>query len=226
MSNSVLIIGESGSGKSSGIRSLDPEETFIINVLDKPLPFKGFRKSYKTCDKENPTGNYICTDNPQTIVSLVKAISDKRNEIKNIILDDWQYTMANAFMRRALEKGYDKFSELAKNSWEIINALNNVRTNLTCFVLTHSDVDIHGKSKCKTIGKMLEDKICIEGMFTVVLHSLIIDGKYVFLTQNDGIHLAKSPMGMFSDKLIDNDLQFVATKINEYFYNEFECDGN
>lgn len=216
MSNSVLIIGESGSGKSSSIRNLNPAETFVINVLDKPLPFKGFKKSYTTYSKETPEGNYFSTDNPQWIVKLIQTINESRPDIKTIIVDDWQYVMANAFMRRAMEKGYDKFSELAKNAWEIINALNALRSDLLSVVLSHSDTDQFGKSKCKTIGKMLEDKICVEGMFTIVLHALIADGNYKFLTQNDGIHLAKSPLGMFTDKLIDNDLSQVKDKIDLY----------
>lgn len=216
MSNSILIIGESGSGKSTSIRNLDPKETFVINVLDKPLPFKGFRKSYTAFSDTTPEGNYYSTDNSSRIVALIKKIDTAMPHIKNIILDDWQYTMANAFMRRALEKGYDKFSELAKNAWEIISALNAVRSDICTFVLSHSDVDQSGKSRCKTIGKMLEDKICVEGMFTIVLHALVIDGKHRFLTQNDGVHIAKSPLGMFYDRFIDNDLKFVKDKIESY----------
>lgn len=216
MSNSVLIIGESGSGKSTSIRNLDPTETFVINVLDKPLPFKGFKKSYTPYSDDNKDGNYYSTDNSQKIIALINRINNEMPHIKNIILDDWQYTMANAFMRRALEKGYDKFSEMAKNAWEIINALNSVRMDICSFVLSHSDTDALGKSRCKTIGKMLEDKICVEGMFTIVLHALVLEGKHKFLTQNDGLHLAKSPMGMFDQRFIDNDLAYVKSKIELY----------
>lgn len=217
MSNSILIIGESGSGKSTSIRTLDPKETFIINVLDKPLPFKGFKKLYKPFGKDTPEGNYYCTDKAETIVKLIQKVNSERLEIKNLIIDDWQYVMANDFMRKALEKGYEKFSLLGKNAWETINAINSCRPDLLVFVLSHSDTDIHGRAKCKTIGKMLEDKICIEGMFTTVLHAITQEGRFKFLTQNDGMHLAKAPMGMFPDSFIDNDLAFVKQQMQSYF---------
>ena len=120
-------------------------------------------------------------------------------------------------MHRSLEKGYEKFSAIGKNAWLIINALTQARDDLYCFVLTHSDTDLNGRSKCKTIGKMLDDKICIEGMFTVELHSLISEEGYTFLTQNDGIHIAKSPFEMFASKFISNDLNFVRTHLKDYF---------
>lgn len=221
MSNTILIIGESGSGKSTAIKNLDPSETFILNVIDKPLPFKGGRKQYIKLEGEN-NGNYYASDDHNTIMRLISYINAKRPDIKNLIIDDWQYTMANAFMRRAMEKGYDRFSEIGKNAWEIVRALIGTREDLTCFVLSHSDTDIRGKSKVKTIGKMLEDKICVEGMFSIVLHAITNDGKYRFLTQHDENHLAKSPAGMFNNLLIDNDLKFVKECINAYLNEDIE----
>jgi len=215
MSNTILILGESGTGKSTSIRTLVPSETFILNVIDKPLPFKGGRKQYVKLEKGN-NGNYFASDDHTTIIKLINYINNSRLEINTLIIDDFQYTMSNSFMRTALVKGYEKFSEIGKNAWEIIRALIQTRDNLTCYVLTHSEIDSEGKAKVKTIGKMLDDKICVEGMFSIVLHSLIIDGKYKFLTQHDTIHLAKSPMGMFEDKLIDNDLLQVNNKIKIY----------
>lgn len=212
MSNTVLIIGESGSGKSTSIRTLEPSETAIINVLDKPLPFKGFKNKY---NKEK--GNYLSTDDHEKIRKSIQKINLERKEIKTVIIDDFQYVMANQFMKKSLEKGYDKFTEIGKNAWQIINEISYCREDLTFFVLTHSDTDQNGKVKTKTIGKMLDDKICLEGMFTIVFHALVFDRKYKFLTQNDGIHLAKSPMGMFEERFIDNDLSYINEKILEYF---------
>lgn len=103
--------------------------------------------------------------------------------------------MANEFMKRSSEKGYEKFTEIGKHAWEIINESSFCRSDLNVFVMSHSDTDTNGKSKCKTIGKMLDDKICIEGMFTVVLFSMIVDNDYKFLTQNDGQSIAKKPNG-------------------------------
>lgn len=219
MSNTTLIIGESGAGKSSSLRNLDPSETYIINVLDKPLPFRGYKKNYWRSTKENPNGNYFPSDEAHKIIGCIKAVNDKPH-IKNLIIDDFQYIMANEFMRRALERGYDKFSDIAKQAWAIIKELTLTRPDLFCFVLSHSEIDITGKVKCKTIGKMLDDKITLEGMFTVVLHAQVIDGQYKFLTQNNGMFMAKSPLGMFDESLIDNDLQIVRDKMTQYFEEE------
>lgn len=216
MSNTVLVIGESGSGKSTSLRNLNPEETFILGVLDKPLPFRGYKAHYKLMSKSNPDGNYYATDSYELIMRCIKSVNE-RPEIKTFIIDDFQYVMGNEFMRRALEKGFDKFSEIAQHAWTIIKELTSTRPDLYCFVLSHSDADVNGRMKCKTIGKMLEDKITLEGMFTSIFHALIIDGQFKFLTQNDGAFMAKTPLGMFEDKFIDNDLQIVLDGMENYF---------
>jgi len=216
MSNTILIIGESGSGKSSSIRNLNHEETIIINVLNKPLPFKGYKKKYSSTPSETRMANYFATDDYKKIRECIARVNSKK-EVKNLIIDDFQYVMANQFMKKAMERGFDKFTEIGQSAWQIIKDLTECREDLNCFVISHSDVDSTGKSKCKTIGKMLDDKICLEGMFTVVLHALTSENKYKFLTQNDGVHIAKSPMGMFKDKYIDNDLMEINKSIDEYF---------
>jgi hypothetical protein len=221
MSNTTLIIGESGTGKSTSLRNLNPEETYIINILDKPLPFRGYKKHYKASSVENPKGNYFASDDFGMITKCILAI-DKRPEVKNLIIDDFQYVMGNEFMRRALEKGFDKFSDIAQHAWTIIRLLTQTRSDLYCFVLSHSDADSQGRMKAKTIGKMLDDKITLEGMFTTILHTQIVDGQYKFLTQNNGTHIAKSPMGMFEDDLIDNDLQIVREKMISYCDEDIE----
>lgn len=216
MANGVLIIGESGTGKSTSIRSLNPKETFIINVLDKPLPFKGFRKSYSQWNRENLNGNYCATDDYLAIEKVIQYINKNMPHIKNLIIDDWQYTMGNEFMRKADEKGFDKFTKIGMHGWKIIDDALKCRPELNVFVLSHSDIDANGRSKPKTIGKMIDEKITLEGMFTTVLHTVVENGSYRFLTQNDGSRMAKSPMDMFEDKFIDNDLGFVAEKMKEY----------
>lgn len=212
----ILIIGESGSGKSTAIRTLNPTETFIINVLDKPLPFKGWRKNYIIDEEGKGMGNYLYTDEYLRICSAMKYISKHRTDIKNIILDDFQYLMANEFMR-STDKGYEKFTLIAKHAWEVISASNSVRSDLNIFYLSHSDTDANGKIKCKTIGKMLDDKIVLEGMFTIVFYSHIKEKEYVFQTQGDGNVISKSPIDMFEDLYIPNDLQYVVDKMDEYF---------
>lgn len=221
MSNTSLIIGESGTGKSTSLSKLDPRETFIINVLDKPLPFRGYKKNYlKINGWDDKEGNYYASDDYTKIMRCIKMINEHRPEIKNLIIDDWQYTMCNEFMRRATETGYVKFTEIGQHAWSIIKSLTDCREDLFCFVLSHSDTDMNGKYKCKSIGKMLDEKITIEGMFTIVLHTQAMDGSYRFLTQNDGSHIAKSPQGMFEDKYISNDLSFVKTKMNAYYFED------
>lgn len=216
MSNTVLIIGQSGSGKSTAIRSLDPESTFIINVLDKPLPFRGFKKIYNKEAK-----NYYTTHDWAKVVTCIDRVNKEREDITTLIIDDWQYILSYEFIKRATEKGFEKFSELAHHGWSTMNTCTTgTRQSLTTFILAHSDLDQMGRSKLKTIGKMLDEKITLEGLFTTVLHSRIVDGQYLFQTQDDGDFLAKSPMGMFEDPLIPNDLLMVKNAVEDYFNDE------
>jgi len=217
MSNTVLVIGQSGSGKSTSIRSLDPKTTFVINVLDKPLPFRAYKKNYIPITKENKDGNYYSTNDWSQVIKCINMVSSEMRNITTLIIDDWQYILAYEFMRRVSEKGFDKFAELANHGWSTIDTCMRSRENLTCFIMSHSDVDSTGRSKCKTIGKMLDEKITIEGLFTTVLHSRVVDGNYLFQTQYDGEFLAKSPMGMFDEFLIPNDLYAVKGAVEGYF---------
>lgn len=220
MATTILIIGESGTGKSTSIRTLDPKETYIINVLDKPLPFKGWKKNYQKTNGD--PGNLFASDNYTHIIKCLKHISEKLIHVKSIIIDDFQYVMGNEFMRRASENGWGKFTEIAQHAWEIIMEAQSLRSDLNVFFLSHSETDAFGKTKCKTIGKMLDEKICLEGMFTIVLSSIIIDEHHWFQTKNDGLIMGKSPMDMFEDKLIPNDLQLVKYTIDDYFEGDVE----
>jgi len=210
--SATLIIGESGSGKSTSLRNLDENSTYIINIIGKPLPFRGFKNRFNLERK-----NYFSCDDYLKILRCIEGVDGKRDDIKALVIDDFQYLLANEFMRRSSERGYDRFTDIGKHAWDVIKALTETRPDLYCFVLSHSDQDQNGRMKCKTIGKMLDDKITLEGMFTTVLHSVVVDGEHRFLTQHDGIYLAKSPMGMFSEKFIENDLQMVIEKMNDYF---------
>jgi len=215
MSRACLIIGESGCGKSTSIEHLNPEETFLINVENKPLPFRGHKSKYKMVGT-GEGGNCLATDNYELILKYLRAINKERLFIKNIIIDDFQYIMCNEFMGRATEKGYGKFAEIGQHAWFILNALSKFRDDLNIFVLSHSMRDEDGVYRCKTIGKMLDNTITVEGLFTVVLHALLIDGHYKFQTQVSVHHLAKSPRGMFNDMYIDNNLQLVIDAIKGY----------
>ena len=226
MSNSVLIIGASGTGKSTSIRNLNHKETFIINVLGKSLPFKGFVKKYIPYTKSNPRGNYFASDNVEHVLKCIEMVNVQRPEIKTLIVDDIQYILINAFMRRSKERGYDKYNDLANEYWMIMSALNNCRADLVTVALSHNEIDVSGKSTLKTVGKLLSEKIAIEGMFTTVLQSTIVEGKYYFQTQGDDYTIAKSPLEMFEDKYIENDLLYVIDRIKEYndVYEEAELD--
>jgi hypothetical protein len=217
MSNTSLIIGESGTGKSTSIRNLNPAETFIINIIDKPLPFRGYRSKYKQVSEDWLTGNYCSTDDYSKIIKAVNFISTKRLDIKTIIIDDFQFVMTNEFMRRCMERGFDKFSEIGNHAWSIMNALKSLRSDLDCFVLCHSELDDTGKMKVKTIGKLFSEKYGMETTVSMLLQTEISDGNYYFITQGDARHIAKSPMGMFEDKTIPNDLNLVKQKMQEYY---------
>lgn len=218
MSNSILILGPSGSGKSTSLRNLDPSTTFVISILDKPLPFKGYKKNYKPLSSWDDTeGNYLATDDWSRVIRCIAMINKVRLDIQTLVIDDLQYILANEFMRRTGERGFDKYSELANHYWQIITAACSCRDNLTSIFISHNEIDNNGKSKIKTIGKLLDEKITIEGMFTIVLHSVIIDNQFKFMTQNDGNHSCKSPIGLFDDFLIDNDLQFIIEQVKQYY---------
>lgn len=216
MATNVLINGESGTGKSRSLLNLNPDECFLINVNQKPLPFRGWKKKFTLFNsKENPYGNMLNIDQYDHIIKAIDIV-DKNNKIKIGIIDDAQYIMANEFMRRSKEKGYDKFNEIGNHYWDIIWRCQLCRQDMVWFFLSHVEtVAETGVVKAKTIGKMLDDKICIEGMFTIVLNTSVEDGKYFFETQNNGRNTSKSPEGMFPAK-IENDLQLVINSIKQY----------
>lgn len=220
MSNTSIIMGESGTGKSTSIRTLDPATTFIINVMNKPLPFRGYKSQYKLVTPDGKIGNYYASKSYEGIKITINKVNMIRPEIKTLIIDDFQYLMANEFMDRALERGYDKFSEMGKHAYDLLQMLPTLREDLYVFILTHSEVNELGKMKIKTIGKMLDQNIVIEGMYSTVLQTELTNGDYHFITQGDARHIAKSPMGMFETREIPNDLAFVKQKMSAYFNEE------
>jgi len=222
MSNVALVIGESGTGKSTSIANLDCKESFVINIINKPLPFRGYQRKYIPIkDWNDKAGNYFASDDYIKILNCIKMVNTTRPEIHTLIIDDFQYLMANEFMRRCLERGYDKFSEIGSHAWQVMDLLKNLRADLDCFVLSHSEPNEHGKMKIKTIGKMIDEKVALEGMVTTVLQTEVMDGNYSFITQGDARHIAKSPMGML-DRTIPNDLAFVKEKMNEYYNQDID----
>lgn len=225
MAESILIIGESGSGKSTSARHLDAEETFWINVANKSLPFKGWKSKYPKFSKENLKGRLSTASDPNSIIKAMDYINEKRPEIKNLIIDDWQYMSAFEFFDRADEKGYDKFTDIGKWLARVAKKPITLRDDLTIFFFTHSEEnqDKKGvkKTKAKTIGRMVDEKLTLEGLFSIVLYAKVKRNengnlKYIFETVNDGSNTCKSPMEMFKTEEIPNDLQLVKTAISEY----------
>ena len=225
MAQSVLVIADSGTGKSTSIRTLDPKETFIINIANKPLPFKGWKGKYNQISKDNPKGNLTSASSSAGIIKAIKHVDEKMSHIKTLVVDDWQYMSSFEYFDRANEKGYDKFTQIAANLAMVAKLPKDLRDDLTVIFLTHSEdsTDINGnrKVKAKTIGKMIDNTLTLEGLFSIVLFGRVNkndDGEleYGFETQNNGENTCKSPMGMFEDKFIPNDLQFVKDCIEKY----------
>jgi hypothetical protein len=216
MSTAVLVLGSSGSGKSAGLRNVNPSTSFLVQVVNKPLPFKGAKERWTEATKENPTGNVLCSDDANNIVKYMNRVSEGRPEINAIFIDDSQYVMANEFMRSANEKGYEKFTRLGLNFWNLVRTASELRPDLTVFFLHHTETNEFGDLKAKTIGKMLDEKITIEGLFSIVIRAAVVDGKHLFLTQTSGRDPVKTPMGMFGAPEIDNDLKTVLEAIQAY----------
>lgn len=208
MAKPVLIMGRSGSGKSASLRNVD-EKVLVINVNKKPLPFK-----------TNPNLGVLNCDEYLNIKAALKASYEKG--VKVAVIDDAGYLMTSKFMaghRQAKGNSqFDLYNEIADNYYSLIKYISDeLPEDMIVFVTMHEEQNDMGYSKPKTIGKLLDDKVCIEGMFTIVLHSMKLDGKYVFATNTDGLDVTKSPIGMFEDTYVDNDIQLVVNKIREYY---------
>lgn len=208
MGQLVFILGRSGTGKSYSLRNFPKDKLAVINVQGKVLPFKGSAGIEQTA-----------TDNS---ANILKALDIYAHDYKAIVIDDYQYVMSNEFMRRSAEKGYDKFTEIARHAWDIANKVRELPTDVIVYIMCHTDTDDNGNEKIKTIGRLLDEKICLEGLSTIVLKTNVSDGQYTFLTQNNGKDTVKSPAGMFPTYAIDNDLFYVDQKIRNYY----EFDGH
>ena len=201
MATAVLILGQSGTGKSYSMKNFNEDEICLISVQKSLLPFR--KKFTET----------VVTDKYSEIIKAIKATKKKV-----IIIDDTQYLMCNEFMRRATERGYDKFTEIAQNFWSlVVQEVNNLPSDVIVYLLCHTATDENGVEKMKTIGKLVDEKITPEGLFTIVLKTAVSDGNYAFVTQNNGKDTVKSPEGMFNTYAINNDLKYVDEKIRNYY---------
>ena len=202
MAIAVLILGDSGTGKSASLRNFKEDEILVINSAGKPLPFK----NHFDCVK--PRFERLTQD-------ILNAM-DKTDK-KVIVVDDAQYIMSFQYMRRIKENGWDKWNDIQGDFFNIIKACDYMPDDVVVYFLSHIQRDDEGHEKIKTMGKMLDEKITIEGLFTTVLKTSVKDGQYFFLTQNSGLDTVKSPIGMFPSYAIDNDLKYVDTKIRNYY---------
>lgn len=196
----VLVIGRSGAGKSTSLRNFDVEEIGVFEVANKRLPFP---------KKLNVLQN-------ATYEQIVKSLSNPK--LKTYVIDDSQYLMAFPTLNRAKEKGFDKFTEIAQNFWQLIQfILTKVPDDVIVYFLHHLELTDNGEKKAKTCGKMIDNVLTLEGLFTIVLFAEKDNENYYFITQSDGSTTAKTPMEMFEDLKIDNDLKAVDMRIREYY---------
>lgn len=213
MSIATLIMGESGTGKSTSLRNLDPAQTFLIQAVKKPLPFRS--SDWKPVGQDG--GNILVTDDSARIV---KAMGKTVKPI--IIIDDFQYIMANEFMRRVTDQevgnqAFAKYNEIARKAWDIFTQAQALPDDKRVYILSHTETTESGKTKIKTIGKLLDEKIVLEGLVTIVLRTLRINDQYIFATQNSGSDTTKSPLGLFENEHIENDLAAVDRAICDYY---------
>lgn len=195
----VLVLGESGSGKTTSLRNFT-KEIGVFNVASKPLPFR---------NKEN-----IQVANNITYDKICRFL--KSNKMDTYIIDDSQYLMAFEMFDNVKTTGYDKFTNIAINFKKLLDAARNTKDDTIVYFLHHLEENDNGKSKIKTIGKMLDQQLTIEGLFSIVLQAKVSNNGYKFLTNSNGQNPCKSPMEMFPME-IDNDLNFVDKTIREYY---------
>ena len=195
----VLLIGQSGSGKSTSLRNFKADEVAVVNVLGKPLPFKTEIKAPKLDDYN----------------AILKAIAGTKK--KTIVIDDANYLITNEFMNKSSVKGFDKYNEMGNNFFNLINGIKNIEGGKTVYLIMHEDTDENGNVKPKTIGKLLDDKVNIQGMFTVCIRSMFDSGNYIFRLKTNGQDCVKTPFGMFEEDSMENDLKKFDEVVREYY---------
>ena len=204
MATAVLIMGESGSGKSASLRNFAPNEISVFNVTSKPLPFKQGKTKIPKIDNA-------------TYTDIANALA-KPNK-RAYVIDDAGYLLSFEMFKRANETGYGKFTDMAKNFFDMLDFINTqLPSDIIVYITMHTedDSEMH-KVKVKTIGKMLDQNLKIEGLFSIVLRAVQTEDGYKFVTRDDMISTAKSPIGMWDEDMIDNDLKAVDTTIREYY---------
>lgn len=200
MAIGVLVLGKPGTGKSYSMKSFSQDEVKILSVHKPILPFRGKYEIVKT-----PTGR-----------DIIKEM--KNTKKKNIVVDDFQYVLGLPMMHRVSEKGWDKFNEIQQPYADVLEAVSDLPDDVIVYFTSHTDTDNDGNTKIKTIGNALDKYIAVEGLFMIVLGTVVVNDNYYFATQNSGNDTLKSPDGMFPSKWIPNDLKYVEDKIRNYYY--------
>lgn len=196
----VLVLGESGSGKTYAVKYLDPKEVGIFLVEKPRLPFKGPYQVLKDASYH----------------TIMKVLADA--QMKKYVIDDSQYLLVNEFFDRANEVGYQKFTDMALNFRNLIHfIIRKVPDDVIVYLLHHTDTDANGKTKAKTIGRMLDEKLTVEGLFDIVLRTQVTQDGHFFMTQSNGQDTVKTPEGMFADEKIPNNLKIVDDAIRAYY---------
>lgn len=198
----VLILGETGTGKTHSTKLFKGEDLKILSVHKPVLSYS---------DKGNKK-EVVRTPTAKSIIEEMKSTSKK-----SIVIDDFQFILGVPTMRRSLEKGWDKFSEIQYDYFTVLDAIAELPDDVIVYFMSHTEVTEQGNTKIKTIGNALDKYITVEGLFTIVLGTKVCDGQYYFITQNDGKNTLKSPEGMFESYAIDNDLAYVDAKIRSYY---------
>lgn len=204
MATAVLIMGESGSGKSASLRNFAPNEISVFNVTSKPLPFKQGKTKLPKIDNA-------------TYTDIANALANPNK--RAYVIDDAGYLLSFEMFKRANETGYSKFTDMAKNFFDMLDFINTKLPNdIIVYITMHTedDSEMH-RVKVKTIGKMLDQNLKIEGLFSIVLRAVQTEDGYKFVTRDDMVSTAKSPIGMWEEDMIDNDLKAVDATIREYY---------
>lgn len=203
MAQKILVMGESGTGKSTSLRNCDAATTAVVNPVGKPLPFKN---------------HFTMLNNETDARKITRFMKEQAAAGKKlIVVDDFQYILAVPYMNRIKETGWDKYNDFGANYFEIIEVCKDLPDDVVVAYMTHLETLDNGLTTVKLIGKLLREKITIEGLFTVVLRTGCSEAKYYFYTQNSGKDTVKSPIGMFPAYAIDNDMNYVADKIRNYY---------
>lgn len=231
MANLIALVAASGSGKSTslfpnpeiGIKGLNPKETVIINVAHKPLPVKGALKMYPPDKKLSEGGNYLEISDASKIKDAIIFINQNRPDVKNVVIDDFTYIFSFDVMERSKETGFNKWTDLAKSVFDILNAARTMRRDLNIICINHSEKGDDGLLKLKTAGRLLDNTVYLDGLFTFILYAVANKNystnkiEYAFRTKSDGTSTCKTPVGCFDEELIPNDMGLVLDKIKEYY---------